>query len=327
MKTDINSIYPKVLFESRKPLPNLVLNLNRKKKDGLLQMDRRFFLPLATSGELLSVRQVILTGEDPLSHDFLREAVEIFSDRFERVSLWLRPGQLRNVDKDIFRRLNDLICLMGPFHEEDEARDSIESLKKETVVLRESDKNLDLRAVLYLSRATINSLPKFVAMIENSGFQKLDFFPPNLFLPEAEKRIEEPLNPSLLPYKKDLLTEEERLWDLLEEPELQTPLFDLNITRRQLLRVYTWYRAALGEGGFAPPYCRAPRLSFYIEPEGLVRCCPWQPVLGNLREESILKIAGKNHTRYFRADINLAKNRFCPACPGDYPHFLMRIRS
>jgi hypothetical protein len=336
-------MFPDALFEEYKPLPNIMICLNFPGEDGeffdavfqetgrqnnRMSIDRRYFLPLANNASILGVRNIMLSGEDPCQYPDLDYALKCFSGRVENLCLVVRPAQSLGMDSSLVPLLQEIVYRIPPdFREGQEGYfGKMESLKNEISDLRKINRDIKVQAMLYLSGGNLSRLDQVIDLIERCGFDRLHFFPANLYLAPGKGRSAEPNEPGLLPSGEEITNLERTFWDLLEESCFESRLFDLNICRRQLERVLEYFKCALGMGGFPPPYCRAHRIACFIQPGGVVRCCPYQKAIGNLAEKSLIRIRESEELRLFQADINMARDPMCPVCPGVYPHLLWKSR-
>lgn len=336
-------MFPDVLFEEHKPLPNIVICLNSLSKEGesfdavfqetgnqnnWMSIDPRHFLPISNNVSILGVRNIMLSGADPCQYPDLEYALKCLSAHVEHLCLVIRPGQSFGMDTSIIPILREIVYRIPPDFRNgnEEYIRTLESLENEISYLRKKNRDIKVQAMLYLFKGNLSRLDRIVDLMERSGFDRLHFFPANLYLAPGKEKSPEPIEPGLLPSREEIVNLERTFWDLLEERCFESRLFDLNICRRELERVLDYFKAAHSMGEFSPPYCRAPRIAYYIQPGVLVRCCPYQKVIGCLAEKSLIQIRRSEELRLFQANINLAKNPFCPACPGVYPHLLWKSR-
>ncbi len=346
----MKSLYADILFQDRKPIPNLMIRLNARRQEvhttapnpqstirnqqsaipnpQYIGLARRFILTFATAIEIFRIRNIALLGDNPPVHRDFEFALKTLSCRVENLMVLLRPGQCRGCEMLMSSYASEVVFLIGPFagETEGELREIFEGLQGEIEALRREGTNLPVRAILYLSAGSLTRLDEIIPLVESAGFSHLDFYPANPFITSHNERSRTPLNPALIPKPEDLWEIEENFREMLKERCFQSRLFDLKVTRRQIARVLNYFKAATGRANFVPPYCRASRIAFYIEPTGAVRCCPYQPIFGNLFKSTLIEIAQSESLRHFRASLNLARNSICPVCPGDYAHFLWRSR-
>lgn len=336
-------MFPAILFEDRKPLPNLMICLNSAKHgkvsfdsntlnpgstNDLVSLDPRYFLPLANNARIFHIRNIMLFGADPASYPALEYALKCFSGRVEHIGLVIHPGQSLGIDPNLIPLIQEISYLIPPVFWEDYQGDIqiLQSLETEISGLRRENPKLHVQAMLYVSALNLSKLDRVIEIIENEGFDRLHFFPPNLYLALGEGRSPEAIDPKLIPSREMVETLERDFWNFLEKPCFETRLFDLNVCRRQLERILEFFKAAVGLGDFSPPYCRASRISLFIEPTGVTRCCPYQKTIGDLTKKSLIEIRESEERRLFQTNLNLAKNPLCPVCPGVYPHLLWRSR-
>ena len=81
----------------------------------------------------------------------------------------------------------------------------------------------------------------------------------------------------------------------------------------KLRQLPQYYAAMNGDGGFPPKTCNAPWMSAVIEANGDVRPCFFHDVVGNVRRDSITRVAKTSLPR-FREGLNVATNATCARC-------------
>jgi MoaA/NifB/PqqE/SkfB family radical SAM enzyme len=80
-------------------------------------------------------------------------------------------------------------------------------------------------------------------------------------------------------------------------------------------RLYQYYAALTGSGGFFPNRCNAPWVSTVIESDGTVRPCFFQPPLGKLHgAESLLSILNSPQSLNWRAGLDIQRDAICRRC-------------
>jgi iron-sulfur cluster protein len=337
LKNEFPVQYPRVVFEDRKPVPNLMISLNSIKESPgeggesiIHNLDRRFFLPFTNAVQLLQIRNIIFMGDNAPAHPYFSEALKIFKGKVENLVVWLKPGQGLEKCAEIANYCDAVYYQLGPFSDLDtpgvkklfdQLREDVEAIRKNAV-----SSPPPINANFYLSGGTLFNIGKVISLAESACLDHVDFYPANCFISPEGERLSSPLNPDLLPDTVKLQELYENFWEMLEEKHFRSWLFDLRITRRQLERVVAYFRAASGRAVFVPPHCRAPKVAYYISPDGTVKCCPYQKDIGNLWKNLLVETGMTLTVREFRSHINLARNPICPTCPGAFPHVLWPCR-
>ncbi len=315
----IEALFPKIFLQARHAIPNIMIRMHEAPGSFL---DRRFFLPLAVAARYFWTRQVALLGDDPLSHPHINDALNLWKESAEHLAIWIRPGQLKNHAQVLKSCANEIVYLLGPYDASSEQWDNDAiMLKKEIAQLKKDSPRLTVRAQIYFSALALSILPKIAQCAQEAQLEKLEFFPPPLH--DSKNNNNSKLN-TLLLTDEQIKKFEENFWEIMDEKYFQSCLFDLDMTRRQLERIINFFKAANGSGNFEPPHCRAPRTALFIEPNGDVRCCPYQTVCGSLWVYPLRSIEESSTTHEFRTKINLYTEKKCLTCPGNYPHLLWR---
>jgi hypothetical protein len=343
MSLNAKPMFPATLFEDHKSVPNLIIYINSSRNNGdsfdsvalnpgspndLASLDPRYFLPLANNAALFRIRNIMLCGANPAVYPDLEYALKCFAGRAEHLCLAIHPGQSSGIDRKLISFINEVVYIIPAAVREgcSDYFQTLKSMAEEVSDLRDKKPGLPIQAMLCLSAANLSHFDQIIDLIEKDGFDRLHFFPANLYLEPGKGRRPEPIDPEQIPSRENIKDLERKFWDLLEERCFETRLFDLNICRRQLERILEYFKAVHNMGEFSPPYCRASRISFFIESKGLVRCCPYQKVTGDLSKKSLIEISESEELHIFQVNLNLARSPLCPVCPGVYPHLLWRSR-
>jgi len=336
-----SNLYPSALFEDRKPVPNLMIRLNAPEQEpsafdptvcktefekNLVYLPSCFLLFFANNIDRFHIRNITLFGTNPFAYPALESALALFAAKPVHVGMCLFPNQLPDKNPQYLDKMNTLFYRLGPFSGENEISKTFRSLPEEITLLRSLNPSLEIRAILYVSDFCLKNLDRVIHLVENAGFDHLDFFSPNLYINLLNQNEKDLCVQNLVPSKEEIKSLEKDFWNILEQRWFETHLFDLNLCRRQMERVIQFFGAIRGLGEFAPPFCRASRVSFFIEPTGEVRTCPYQKIVGNLRSHSLVQISESEELKLFQANLNLAKSPICPSCPGAYPHLLWKTR-
>jgi len=320
-------IYPEALLNTPRPMANLALCLNgpaQENGQGLISLDSRYLLPFSLAAVRLDVRQIIFTGSSPLEWPHLERAVALFAGSVERLALHCRAESGCAAAGCIARHLHEIAVFFEPLADVNSAASLFARLGADIAVLREARKDLYCRAILAVSGPMLRSLTTMIELADDAGIDRLEFFSPSMEYPRKGERNGD-MTAALFPSSAEIAEFRRNFWELLEEPLFQNRLFDLQITRRQLARILDWYDAESGARSPEPPYCRAPRSCFYVDPNGDIRCCPWLGVLGHARQ-SLAGLQENAPLQAWRAQISLEKEPLCLRCPGSFPHLLLRNR-
>lgn len=323
--------YPEALFEERPAVPNIAMELNSDlRNDGKpAEISRRYFLPIITTAEMLSAGNVIFTGDRAGAYPELEYALGIFYKRVRNILLRVHPGEIADKGPMIGKFVDRVDYRLGPWsgkQSEKAVRSEIDNAAQEIEGLKSVHDPPWITASLYTTSFSLRILGQLVEILEKAGFDRLEFFPANLFIAPDNTRRQDPSDPDILLEKEEIKSLEGEFWEMLEEKYFRSRLFDLNISRRQLERTLNYYAAAKGKRDFEPPHCRASRLSLYIDANCGVRVCPFQPTLGNLKKTTLRSISESETLRNFRANMKHNQNPICPPCAGDYPHQLRRSK-
>lgn len=314
-------LFPEIFLQARHAIPNLMIRMHEAPDTYL---DRRFFLPLTIAARYFWTRHVALLGDNPVSHSHFSEALNLWKGSVENLSVWIRPGQINNRSEILSACANEIVYQLGPYQSSNQWDADAIMFKEEIAKIKTISSRVRIRAVFYFSAFALSTLREIIQKAEEARLDKLEFFPPQLIHDNEYSNKYNIITTNELLSNAQLSEFESGFWEIMDDKYFQSCMFDLDMTRRQFERIILFYKAALGNGGFAPPHCRASRTALFIEPNGAVRCCPFQTVLGNLWEKPLRDIEENPSTHDFRTKINLYSDKLCTVCPGDYPHSLWR---
>lgn len=312
-------------------LPILILNVHNRCNCRCVMCDiwkRETNIELKTSNlerhrdsmRRLGVRNVVLTGGEPLLHSDLPAFCNFFRKEGIHLTL-LTTGLLLQKRAETVAELFDdvIVSLDGPEEVHDAVRriqgafrlihDGIVSIRNIRSKMQISGRSTVQRSNYALMRKTVaaakelqlSSISFLAADITSEAFNRTLVWP-------GERQSEIALT------AKEVLGLEEEIEQLILE-------CDEEICNRYILegpdklrRLAKHFRAHLGQIRHQAPICNAPWVSSVVEVDGSVRPCFFHRTIGNLTNSTLEDVVNGKDALLFRKSLNIAKNATCQRC-------------
>ncbi|MGE5344610.1 MAG: radical SAM protein [Acidithiobacillales bacterium] len=270
----------------------------------------------------LGVREVVLTGGEPLMHSNLWGLCDLLKGSGFSITL-LSSGLLlsRNAE-EIARHVDSVIAsLDGPPEVHDAIRNvprAFERLALGVAALRTARASLPVSARCTVQKQNFRRIADTVAAAKETAFDRISF----LAVDVSTDAFNRPGGIGLTPVPSLALTADEL-------PELERELANLEQTcaadfatgfivespAKLRLRLLAYFSALCGLGPFPRNTCNAPWVSAVVESDGTVRPCFFHPPLGNLRQAgSLAAVLNAPGALAFRAGLDVATNPVCARC-------------
>jgi MoaA/NifB/PqqE/SkfB family radical SAM enzyme len=268
----------------------------------------------------LGVRQVVLTGGEPLLHSDLAALCDFFRQENIRLTL-LTTGLL------LFKRANDVATLFddvivsidGPQQVHDAIRrvyGAFDVIAKGVAAIRAQQPNMQISCRTTVQKANHRHLRATAAAAKTIGFDSISFLAADL-TSEAFNR------PLIWPGDRQneialTVAEAAVLADEIEQLILEYA-DDIRCkyiaeTPEKLRRIVGRFRAHLGQTAPGSPICNAPWVSSVVEVDGSVRPCFFHRSIGNIRSSTLEEVVNGEAARAFRQSLNVSENPTCRRC-------------
>jgi Fe-coproporphyrin III synthase len=268
----------------------------------------------------LGVRQVVLTGGEPLLHGDLAALCDFFRQENIRLTL-LTTGLL------LFKRAHDVATLFddvivsidGPRPVHDAIRrvhGAFDVIAKGVAEIRTQQPNIKISCRTTVQKANHRHLCATATAAKFAGFDSISFLAADL-TSEAFNR------PLIWPGDRQSeialsVTEVAVLEDEIEQLILHHA-DDIRCkyiveTPEKLRRIVGRFRAHLGQTAPNSPICNAPWVSSVVEVDGSVRPCFFHPSIGNIQSSTLEEVVNGEAARAFRQSLNVSENPTCQRC-------------
>jgi len=268
----------------------------------------------------LGVRQVVLSGGEPLLHGDLGALCEFFRRENIRLTL-LTTGLL------LFKRANDvsqlfdevIVSIDGPREIHDGVRrvtGAFDLIRKGIAAIRGQRPDMRIGCRTTVQKANHRYLRSTATAAKAVGFDSISFLAadvtseafnrPLVWLGDRQSEIalttgqvaalENEIEQLILEHVEDI-----RRKYITETPE-------------KLRRIVGRFRAHLGHAAPVSPTCNAPWVSAVIEVDGSVRPCFFHRAIGNIHSSSLEEVVNSEEARRFRESLSVRDNATCQRC-------------
>jgi Fe-coproporphyrin III synthase len=312
-------------------LPILILNAHTRcncrcvmcdiwKRDSGDQMRAEDLERHRTSFKNLGVRQVVLTGGEPLLHNDLFAFCNFFRDRQIHLTLLTTGLLLHKRAEEVAALFDDVIVsLDGPPEIHDTIRrvtGAYNLIHKGITAVRNHNPSLPITCRTTVQRANHRHLRQTVDAARALGLDSISFLAADLtsvafnrpLIWPGERQSEIGLN----------LEEARALEEEIEQLILQ---YQAGIDHKYILesasklrRIARRFREHLGQLTPQAPTCNAPWVSAVIEVDGSVRPCFFHHAIGNITSSTLEEVINGEAAQEFRQSLDMENDATCRRC-------------
>jgi Fe-coproporphyrin III synthase len=268
----------------------------------------------------LGVRQVVLSGGEPLLHSDLRALCDFFREQNIRLTL-LTTGLLLLKRANEVARLFDevIVSIDGPREIHDAIRrvkGAFDVISQGVAAVQAQEPDVPIACRTTVQKANHRHLRATVTAARTVGFDSISFLAADL-TSEAFNR------PLVWPGERQseiALTANEAA--ALEDEIERLILEHADDIRRKyiaesaekLRRIPRRFREHLGEASPESPICNAPWVSAVVEVDGSVRPCFFHRAVGNIASSTLEEVVNGEAARIFRKSLSVSENPTCRRC-------------
>jgi Fe-coproporphyrin III synthase len=273
-----------------------------------------------TSLRNLGVRQVVLSGGEPLLHGDLHALCSFFREQEIRLTLLTTGLLLQKRATEVSTLFDEVIVSIdGPRQIHDEIRRvprAFDVIGQGVAAVKAHRPDLHIACRTTVQKANHRHLRATVTAAKRLGFDSISFLAADL-TSEAFNR------PLVWPGERQseiALTASEvvALSDEIERliVEFAGDIRDKYIseTAEKLRRIPRRFREHLGGASPLSPVCNAPWVSAVVEVDGSVRPCFFHRAVGNIASSTLEEVVNGEPARLFREKLNVDKNPICRRC-------------
>lgn len=274
---------------------------------------------LVAASRALHVGTLVLSGGEPTLHPEFENIVQLLQR--ERFSLQLVTNGmlLAQYARLIARAFKKVYVSLDSSLPQTYARirgvDALEGVSQGVVSLRRQNADMFIIGRTIVQKANYQEIPRIVEYAQGLGMSGIYFSPADMSAggfgwsqaPDASQLRE------VLPGEDDLVQLRRVLETAASHPALHRRKFIIDSPRR-LVYIHNYYAAGLAKTRARRSYCSLPWLSAVVTAEGEVRPCHFLGGLGNIRKESLIRIADSKTARDFRKGLKAKGNARCGQC-------------
>lgn len=312
-------------------LPILLLNVHEQcncrcqmcdiwqRKDGR-EIDLQRLTAQRESIRRLGVRQVVLTGGEPLMHRNFDTLCEFLKSCGVRITLLTTGLLLLKRSTAISEWIDEVIVSMdGPEATHDRVRGvsgAFRLMDAGIATIRMRRPHVPVHARTTVQKANHRELRQTVKAAKELALDSISFLAADVTSQAFNRELVWPVE-----RQKQIALTREEVSDLEDEMELLIRDHQSDIesgyiveTEDKLRRIVRQFRVQLGELLPIAPRCNAPWVSAVLEVDGTVRPCFFHRGIGNAHANNLEHAINSEEGRKFRASLNVSENSVCQRC-------------
>ena len=270
--------------------------------------------------EKLGVRQVVLTGGEPLLHNDLAALCSFFREQNIHLTLLTTGLLLHKRAEEVASCFDDIIVsLDGPQDIHDSIRrvnGAYNLIHKGVAAVRHYCPSIPITCRTTVQKANHRHLCETVDAARTLGLDSISFLAADLtseafnrpLVWPGEKQSEIGLN------LKETVALEEEIERLILEYEAGINHGYIVESAAKLRKIPRRFREHLGEFSPQAPICNAPWVSAVVEVDGSVRPCFFHRTIGNIGCSTLEEVINGEAAQMFRQSLNMESNPTCQRC-------------
>jgi Fe-coproporphyrin III synthase len=268
----------------------------------------------------LGVRNVVLTGGEPLLHGNLETLCEFLKDCGVRITLLTTGLLLKKRAAMVARGVDEIIVsLDGPEEVHDQVRrvkgayrligDGIEEVRR-------IDSGMPIHGRSTVQKANHRLLRQTVAAARAIRLDSISFLAADATSQAFNRELVWPgeRQNQVMLSRNEVSALEVEVETLIAENAADIARHYIRESATKLRRIVGRFREHLGELEPVAPRCNAPWVSAVMEIDGGVRPCFFHRKIGNTQESSLDEAINGDEARRFRASLNVDENPTCRRC-------------
>jgi MoaA/NifB/PqqE/SkfB family radical SAM enzyme len=268
----------------------------------------------------LGVRQVVLTGGEPLLHNDLSALCNFFRDRQIHLTLLTTGLLLHKRAEEVATLFDDvIISLDGPPEIHDAIRrvsGSYNLIHKGIAAVRHYNPSMAITCRTTVQKANHRHLRQTVDAARALGLDSISFLAADLtseafnrpLIWPGEKQSEIGLN------LKEVSALEEEIEQLILQYQAAIDHKYIAESAGKLRRIVRRFREHLGQLTPQAPICNAPWVSAVVEVDGSVRPCFFHRTIGNITSSTLEEVINGEKAQEFRRSLDMENDGTCRRC-------------
>ncbi len=268
----------------------------------------------------LGVRQVVLSGGEPLLHSDLGALCRFFHEENIRLTLLTTGLLLSTRAQEVAAWFDDLIVSVdGPREVHDEVRrvrGAFEAITKGVAAVRAHKPDMPIASRTTVQKANHRHLRGTVAAARHAGFDSISFLAADLTSQAFNRQLVwlDERQSEIALTKQEVIALEEEVEQLIVDNAEDIRCKFIAEPPQKLRRIVRRFREHLGELAPVSPLCNAPWVSAVVEVDGAVRPCFFHPPIGNLHSSTLEDVVNGEAAQRFRASLQVEEHPTCRRC-------------
>jgi Fe-coproporphyrin III synthase len=312
-------------------LPILILNVHTRcncrcimcdiwKRDSSEQVRAADLERHRASFKNLGVRQVVLTGGEPLLHNDLTALCGFFRDQNIHLTLLTTGLLLQKRAEEVASCFDDVILsLDGPQEIHDAVRrvnGAYNIIHRGVAAVRNINPAISINCRTTIQKANHRHLRATVDAARSLGLDSISFLAADLTSAAFNRPLVWPGE-----RQSEIGLSLEEAGKLEEEIELLILEYVAGINHRYIVEsavklraIARRFREHLGQLSPQAPVCNAPWVSAVVEVDGSVRPCFFHHTIGNITSSTLQEVINGDAARKFRQTLDIETNATCQRC-------------
>ena len=268
----------------------------------------------------LGVRQVVLSGGEPLLHGDLRALCQFFREENVRLTLLTTGLLLLKRADEVSTLFDDVIVSMdGPREVHDGIRrvyGGFDLIAQGVAAVLRRRPDLSIACRMTVQKANHRHLRAAVRSAKAIGFTSISLLAADLTSEAFNRALVWPGE-----RQSEIALTEEEAGGLEDEIEALIVEHGDDIRRgyiaerpAKLRRIGRRFREHLGQVSPEAPMCNAPWVSAVVEVDGSVRPCFFHRPVGNIGSSTLEEVVNGEVARRFRESLRVSENPTCRRC-------------
>jgi MoaA/NifB/PqqE/SkfB family radical SAM enzyme len=312
-------------------LPILLLNVHENcncrclmcdiwKRPGGAEFSLSMLARLRDSLRVLGVRQIVLTGGEPLLHTRFEDLCGILKEQDLRITLLTTGLLLQKRAESVAAWVDDvIISLDGPEAVHDDIRRvkrGFELIRAGVLGIREHRAMIPVHARSTVQRRNFKFLRETIAAAKQLQFDSISFLAADITSHAFNRELVWPgeRQAEVALTSAEVATLENEIELLIEQYHREIAEHYIVESPQKLRRIARRFREHLEEIPPEAPLCNAPWISAVIEVDGSVRPCFFHPSFGNIENAGLEETINSPDAQHFRQTLDVAKNLTCQRC-------------
>ena len=268
----------------------------------------------------LGVRQVVLTGGEPLLHGDLGALCDFFREQNIRLTLLTTGLLLLKRATEISRLFDEVIVSIdGPREIHDAIRrvkGAFDVISQGVAAVQAQGPDIPIGCRTTVQKANHRHLRATVNAARTVGFSSISFLAADLTSEAFNRPLMWPgeRQSEIALTANEAAALEDELEQLIVEHADDIRRRYIAESAEKLRRIPRRFREHLGEASPESPICNAPWVSAVVEVDGSVRPCFFHRTVGSIASSTLEEVVNGEAARAFRESLKVNKNPTCQRC-------------